>query len=56
MTSTDEGITALRDMPNIIDDLVQIFSRDDRPKVQECVMAILEKSSKGHGTQANVEQ
>jgi hypothetical protein len=36
----------LRGRPNIINDLVQIFTRADQPvEVQECVIAILEKSS-----------
>ena len=49
---TDEGLAALRGRPNITDDLVWIFTRaDQRPEVQECVIAILEMSSKGSGEQ-----
>jgi hypothetical protein len=53
---TDEGLTALRGTPNIVTDLVQIFtSADQHVEVQECVMAIVEKSSKDHGEQAVVQ-
>ncbi|KIM36837.1 hypothetical protein M413DRAFT_285325 [Hebeloma cylindrosporum] len=47
MTSTVEGLAALRGRPDIGNDLVQIFtSAGQRVEVQECVTAILEKVSK----------
>ena len=44
----------MQERPNIIDDLVEIFIRADQPKVQDCVTAVLEKSSKGHGEQVQI--
>ena len=51
--NTDEGLAALRDTPNIVNDLVQVFTRADQPvEVQECVVAtFFEMSSKGSGEQ-----
>ena len=44
------------DRPNIVNDLVQIFtSADQLVEVQECITAILEKSSKDHGEQAIIQ-
>jgi len=49
----DEGLTVLRGRPNVINDLFEIFTCAGQPvEVQECVVVILEKSSKGHGEQA----
>ena len=43
----------MRDRPNIINDLVPIFTCAHQPaEVQECVVGILEKLSKDHGEQA----
>lgn len=47
----DEGQNALRNRPNIVNDLVQIFTHTNHQEVRKCVTAILEKSSKGHGEQ-----
>ena len=41
----------MQERPNIIDDIIEIFIRADQPEVQDCVMAILERSSEGHGEQ-----
>ena len=51
--NTDEGLTALRGRPNIVSDLIQIFTRVDQSvEVQEYVVAtFFEMSSKGSGEQ-----
>ena len=47
----------MHDRPDVINDLVQIFTRADQPvEVQECVTALLEKSSKDQGEQAALSQ
>lgn len=53
LRNTDTGLSVFRKRPRIISDLVEIFIRDE-PGVQECLMKILERSSKDHCEQAMI--